>query len=414
MKEVKMLTNDQALLIQKIAETHGHMLRRKYIKAYLAESGHSFDDYKDGLASCRNKLGVYDLQAMLATHGLHVAASTPAPIQRQVRGNVAFKVIGQKAPDPVLPSVAVTEGNYKAYVPEVDPLYVPFGHFSDIKNIVKSGIFYPFYVAGMSGNGKTFMIEQACAAAKREYMRVNFTKNTDEEDLFGGFRLINGETVWFDGPVIKAMRAGALLLLDEIDLSSANAMCLQPVLEGKPVLLKKINEQVKPAPGFNIAATANTKGKGCDDGRFVGTNVLNEAFLERYPLTFEQEYPPVAVEKKILAAFFESQNIQDDEFVDTLTSWSAIVRMTFKDGGLNEVISTRRLVHIANAYVIFQDKKKAIELCISRFDEETKNALMKLYDALVVPKEDPALQAQPAQADVNLDNLPELEEITSI
>ena len=409
-----MLTNEQALLIQKIAETHGSHLRRKYIKSYLAESGHSFDHFKAGLAPGKGETGVYDLNAVLALHGLQVASSNPAPVKRQVRGNVAFKLIGQKAPDPVLPSVAVTEGNYRSYIPEVDPLYVPFGHFNDIKNLIKSGIFYPFYIAGLSGNGKTLMVEQACAAAKREYMRVNFTKNTDEDDLFGGFRLINGETVWFDGPVIKAMRSGALLLLDEIDLSSANAMCLQPVLEGRGVLLKKINEFVKPQPGFNIAATANTKGKGCDDGRFVGTNVLNEAFLERYPLTFEQEYPPVAVEKKILTSFFDSHSISDEEFVGVLTSWSEIVRRTFADGGLNEVISTRRLVHIANAYVIFQDKKKAIELCISRFDEETKNALMKLYDALVVPKEDLTQQVQPVSAEVDLNNLPELEEITSI
>jgi hypothetical protein len=409
-----MMTNEQALLIQTIAETHGSILRRKYLKAYLAESGHTFEEFKAVLAPGKTEAGLYDMCAVLEPLGIHIASSNPTPVKRQVRGNVAFKMIGQKTEEAAKPALAVTEGNYQAYIPEVDPMYVPFGHFNDIKNLIKSGIFYPFYVAGLSGNGKTFMVEQACAAAKREYMRVNFTKNTDEDDLFGGFRLVNGETVWFDGPVIKAMRSGALLLLDEIDLSSSNAMCLQPVLEGKGVLLKKINEYVKPSPGFNIAATANTKGKGCDDGRFVGVNILNEAFLERYPLTFEQEYPPVHVEKKILSSFFGTYNIQEDEFIDILTSWSDIVRRTFADGGLNEVISTRRLVHIANAYVIFQDKKKAIELCISRFDEETKNALVKLYDALVVPKEELVQPVQPATAEVDLNNLPELEEITSI
>ena len=265
-------------------------------------------------------------------------------------------------------------------VPAKDPLFVPFGNFSDVEAIVKSNMFYPVFVTGLSGNGKTFMIEQACAKAKRELFRVNVTIETDEDDLLGGFRLVNGETVWFDGPVVEAMRKGAVLLLDEVDLASTKIMCLQPVLEGKGVFLKKINEWVDCSEGFNIIATANTKGKGDETGNFIGAGVLNEAFLERFPITVEQEYPANSVEKKILNKVFDKLNVSDTEFVDKLVAWADIIRKTYVEGAIDELITTRRLVHISNAYAIFNmDRMKAIQMCVNRFDGETMTAMVDLY-----------------------------------
>ena len=267
----------------------------------------------------------------------------------------------------------------ESLVPNKDPLYVPFGHFNDIYSIVKSGMYYPAFVTGLSGNGKTFMIEQACAKAKREFFRVNITVETDEDDLLGHYALIDGNTVWQDGPVVKAMERGAVLLLDEIDLASSKIMCLQPVLEGNGVFLKKVNRFVAPSKGFTVLATANTKGKGSEDGRFIGTNILNEAFLERFPITVEQEYPSMSVERKILDKVFASLDVEAGDFSERLVTWADIIRKTFYEGGIDEIIATRRLVHIANAYAIFGDRKKAIELCIARFDEDTKTSFLDLY-----------------------------------
>ena len=260
-------------------------------------------------------------------------------------------------------------------VPEKDDRFVPFGNFSMLKKILKSGIFYPTFITGLSGNGKTFGVEQACAQLNRELVRVNITIETDEDDLIGGFRLVNGETVWHNGPVIEALERGAVLLLDEVDLASNKILCLQSILEGKGVFLKKVGKVVKPAPGFTVIATANTKGKGSEDGRFIGTNVLNEAFLERFALTFEQEYPSVTAETNILKKL-----CKDDKFCARLADWADIIRKTFYDGGIDEIISTRRLVHIIQAYKIFGDKVKAIQLCLNRFDDETKQAFLDLYD----------------------------------
>jgi len=260
-------------------------------------------------------------------------------------------------------------------VPEKDDRFVPFGNFPMLKKILKSGIFYPTFITGLSGNGKTFGVEQACAQLNRELVRVNITIETDEDDLIGGFRLVNGETVWHNGPVIEALERGSVLLLDEVDLASNKILCLQSILEGKGVFLKKVGKVVKPAPGFTVIATANTKGKGSEDGRFIGTNVLNEAFLERFALTFEQEYPSVAAETNILKKL-----CKDDKFCARLADWADIIRKTFYDGGIDEIISTRRLVHIIQAYKIFGDKVKAIQLCLNRFDDETKQAFLDLYD----------------------------------
>jgi hypothetical protein len=277
-------------------------------------------------------------------------------------------------------SVVAYHNPAENFIPEKDPLYVPFGNFSDVYTIIKSGKYYPAFITGLSGNGKTFMVEQACAKAKREFFRVNITVETDEDDLLGHYTLINGNTVWQDGPVVKAMERGAILLLDEIDLASSKIMCLQPVLEGTGVFLKKINRFVSPSIGFNVLATANTKGKGSEDGRFIGTNILNEAFLERFPITIEQMYPSMSVERKILDKVFASLDITEyGDFAEKLVTWADIIRKTFYEGGIDEIIATRRLVHIVNAYGIFGDRKKAIEMCIARFDEDTKTSFLDLY-----------------------------------
>ena len=260
-------------------------------------------------------------------------------------------------------------------IPVKDDNFVKFGNFTDIKKIVESRLFYPTFITGLSGNGKTFSVEQVCAQLKRELIRVNITIETDEDDLVGGFRLVDGNTTWHNGPVIEALERGAILLLDEIDLASNKILCLQSILEGKGVFLKKIGKYIKPADGFNVIATANTKGKGSDDGRFIGTNVLNEAFLERFPVTFEQSDPPPSIENKIL-----SRICDDSDFVSHLVDWADIIRKTFYDGGIEDIITTRRLVHIVQAYSIFNDKKKAMEVCINRFDDETKQSFIELYD----------------------------------
>ena len=267
-------------------------------------------------------------------------------------------------------------------VPDKDPVFVPWGYFKDIKKIVSSKAFYPIFVTGLSGNGKTMNVSQACAVANRECIRVNITIETDEDDLLGGYRLQDGQTVWQDGPVIEAMKRGALLLLDEIDLASNKIMCLQPILEGNGVFLKKINQFVKPAKGFNVIATANTKGQGSDDGKFIGTNILNEAFLERFPITIEQAYPSNKIEEKILLNVMSDKKLTstvDSEFASSLVTWADIIRKTYYEGGVDELISTRRLVHIVEAFSIFKNKMKAIEMCTNRFDLDTKTSFLDLY-----------------------------------
>ena len=263
--------------------------------------------------------------------------------------------------------------------PNKDKNFVSFGNYPDVKNIIKSNRFYPVFITGLSGNGKTLSVTQACADLKRELIRVNITIETDEDDLLGGFRLKDGQTVWSNGPIIEAMERGAVLLLDEIDLASNKIMCLQPVLEGSGIFVKKINKWIQPKQGFNVVATANTKGQGSEDGKFIGTNVLNEAFLERFPVTFEQKYPSVKIENKILNNTLKSYGKSDVKFIDKLTTWADVIRKTYFDGGVDEIISTRRLVHITQAYAIFNNKMKAIEMCTNRFDDDTKNSFVELY-----------------------------------
>ena len=303
-------------------------------------------------------------------------------------------------------SPAVLPSTPQNLIPDKDDTFVKFGNFNDIKKIIQSRIFYPAFITGLSGNGKTLSVEQSCSQLKRELIRVNITVETDEDDLIGGFRLVNGETAWHNGPVIEALERGAILLLDEIDLASNKILCLQSVLEGKGVFLKKIGRFVKPTAGFNVIATANTKGKGSEDGRFIGTNVLNEAFLERFPVTFEQSYPAPVTEQKILEGVALDLGVEDRDFCKRLVDWADVIRKTFYDGGIEEIISTRRLVHIIRAYSIFGDKGKAIQVCINRFDDETKTAFLELYDKIdadfVMPYETHELTIECGRLDKNL------------
>ena len=338
----------------------------------------------DGLKSTfGNELTAADIRGFCAANDVSYTTVTRKIQQYKVsKGKWNLEVTSKKVKqiENSYSAPAVEPKPQQNLIPQVDDTFVKFGSFTDIKKIISSKLFYPTFITGLSGNGKTFSVEQACAQLGRELIRVNITIETDEDDLIGGFRLVNGATVWHNGPVIEALERGAILLLDEIDLASNKILCLQSVLEGNGIFLKKIGRFVRPARGFNVLATANTKGKGSDDGRFIGTNVLNEAFLERFPVTFEQEYPTVNNEVKILQAVSKTLGKVDEDFCKRLVDWADIIRKTFYDGGIEDIISTRRLVHIIRAYSIFKDKAKAMKVCINRFDDETKQAFMELYD----------------------------------
>ena len=326
-------------------------------------------NFKDG--------AVFNLQPILAIdhNGTTVAVQKPEPLK------VATVPQPQVVNMPVAAataSVNLIDDKIKI-IPAKMSNYVPFGHFKDVKNILKSKLFFPVFVTGLSGNGKTLMIEQTCAQLKRELFRVNITIETDEDDLMGGHTLQNGNIIFREGPVIKAMRKGAVLLLDEVDLGSNKMMCLQSVLEGKGYLIKKTGEWVTPTPGFTICATANTKGQGSEDGKFIGTQIMNEAMLERFAITMQQEYPPVTTERNILKKEMALTGEVDEEFCKKLVDWADIIRKTYYEGAIDDVITTRRLVHIVNAFRMFNDKLKSIQMCIARFDEETRAAVLDLY-----------------------------------
>ena len=348
----------------------GRVVTRAEVLKYCEANNLRFPDW---IKNYKTGWGKFDLTKL-----------EPAPKEQISFVTGANPVESVEAEKPVvMEELVTTVADKESFVPKRFRGYVPFGHFPDIEKIITSNMFYTFYVTGLSGNGKTLMIEEICARNKRECVRANVTIETDEDDLIGGFRLIGGETIWQDGPVITAMKRGALLLLDEVDLGSHKMMCLQPILEGKPVYLKKINQIVRPADGFNICATANTKGRGSDDGKFVGTMVMNEAFLERFSVTFEQEYPDKKVEEKILNTVLENNNSPDKDFADRLTQWSEGLRNMYVEGQINDMISTRRLVHICNAFAIFgQDREKAISLCLNRFDGEGKAAFTEYYSKI--------------------------------
>lgn len=297
-----------------------------------------------------------------------------------VAGNTALK------PQPVMESFQVDYTDVTSLIPAKDSNFVPFGNYADLENIIKSKIFYPAYISGPTGNGKSTMVEQICAKHKRPLIRVNLNMMTDEEQLIGTKTLEDGNVLIVEGPVLIAMRTGCTLLLDEIDAGSANTLlCLQPILEGKPYYFKLKNEMIVPAEGFNIFATANTKGKGSDDGRYIGTNVLNEAFLERFAVTFEQDYPNAKIEQKIIENLMETYGCKDVEFAETLVKWADAIRRTFADGGVDETITTRRMIHIVRAYAIFKKREKAVELCCNRFDTATKTAFIDLYEKVATP-----------------------------
>lgn len=318
-----------------------------------------------------------------------ISGSKPA-----VAGNNALKV------DTPVQSFNVDYSNVDSLIPKKDPNFVPFGNYNDLENIIKSGIFYPAYISGPTGNGKSTMVEQICAKHKRPLIRVNLNMMTDEEQLIGSKTLENGNVEVIEGPVLIAMRNGTALLLDEIDAGSANTLlCLQPILEGKPYYFKLKNEMIVPKDGFNIFATANTKGKGSDDGRYIGTNVLNEAFLERFAVTFEQEYPAAKVEVKIIKNLMESYSCVNEEFAETLVKWAEAIRRTFEDGGVDETITTRRMIHIVRAYAIFKSEKKAVELCCNRFDAATKSAFIDLFEKVSNPEPEPAKPAAETPVD---------------
>jgi len=352
----KSSVNDQQL-IESIKELYGSDIIAGDLRGFCASRGLNYQTVTRRLENYKTARGRWNLE---------VTQERVEEIERSFQAPA------------VLPS---TEQNL---IPDKDDTFVKFGNFNDIKRIIQSRIFYPAFITGLSGNGKTFSVEQACAQLKRELIRVNITIETDEDDLIGGFRLVNGETVWHNGPVVEALERGAVLLLDEIDLASNKILCLQSILEGKGVFLKKIGRFVKPSDGFTVIATANTKGKGSDDGRFIGTNVLNEAFLERFPVTFEQSYPAPATEQKILEGIALDLGVEDRDFCKRLVDWADVIRKTFYDGGIEEIISTRRLVHIIRAYSIFNDKAKAIQVCVNRFDDETKQSFLELYDKIDV------------------------------
>ena len=357
----KELTFSQRALLEKVAATYPSRVefRKPELKIIADQMSIAHKDV-DRIFDLGSKVryGVYNLQAQIL------------PFQNK-------PTIQEK---PQVPTNVQSIMNDEIFIPSVDKYFVQWGHFSDIKAIIASNSFYPTYVTGLSGNGKTMMIEQACAKANKHYIRVQITPETDEDDLIGGFRLVNGETVFAEGPVIKAMKQGALLLIDELDRGSNKIMCLQGVLEGKPVLIKKTGEIVTPAKGFNVMATANTKGKGSEDGRFIAANIIDEAFLERFTITMEQPYPSASTEKRIITKHMEKFNKKDAEFAELLTVWSETIRKTFEDGGVDDLVSTRRLCHIVQTYSIFGNRNKAIELCVNRFDQDTKEAFIDLFE----------------------------------
>lgn len=371
----------------------------------------TFPDSKTVLRSQINEVG----EATNNNSGLLLFCTTPEfkisrglyrvpEINEEVTPKVA-KPVTVMQPNPVQSTTANAEMvlalkqpiefTNRSLIPTPDKNFVPFGDFRLILNFVKSNMFYPIFISGESGNGKTKMVYEACAKAKRELIRANITETTDEDDLIGGFRLVNGETVWQDGPALEAMKRGAVLLLDEVNLGSPKIMCLQPILEGNPIFVKKISKLVQPAPGFTVIATANTKGKGSDDGRYIGSNILNEAFLDRFAVTIEHDYPTKVAELKILENVLERESILNkdtQDFATKLVEWAGVVRATFKEGAIDEVITTRRLIHILNFYAFGkQNKMAAIEYCTSRFDEETKASIRSLYqkvdDTIVLSQE---------------------------
>ena len=352
-----MINRDSFVEYLSARNTNNGVFRTRDLKEAAAALGQRYPSWL-ATKDRQIKRGSYDLSPFM--QNVSASASVPAATPKMV----------------IQPKLQTTIENL---VPQVDPTYVPFGFYRDLTKVIKSKNFYPTFISGLSGNGKTTMVEQVCAKLKRECMRVNVSIETDEDDLIGGNTLVDGNVVYREGPVLTAMKRGAILILDEIDRGSNKLMCLQAILEGKPYFNKKTGETVYPKAGFNVIATANTKGRGSDDGKFMSAQILDDAFLERFAITVEQEYPALKIEKQIILNKMEKVGKVDDEFADKLVTWADIIRKTFYDGGVEELISTRRLEHIVNAFAMFNSRAKAIELCVNRFDSDTKSAFLDLY-----------------------------------
>ena len=381
-----------------IKEYGNNEFTRKQAKKLCLDNGYSQTEWRSICSQVLKKITIgKTLYKFEENHSFDVKVEKPSKeaVKKEVKKTIKkdWDIISEKevlvnefdnsstpeASQPAVLSMAKLKPTVINLVPKKDPQYVAWGHFKDIKSILESRVFYPMFVTGLSGNGKTSMIREVCAKLKRDMVRVNITVETDEDDLLGGFRLVNGETVWQDGPLVVAMKTGAVALIDEVDLASHKIMCLQPIMEGQPIYLKKINEVVYPAEGFNIVATANTKGKGSADGRFMGTNILNEAFLDRFSATFYQEYPSASYEEKILKKQFAMYEISEDDFVSKLVKWADVIRRSFKEGAVDDIVTTRRLIDITKTFSIFGNKMKAITLCLERFDDETRDSFADLY-----------------------------------
>lgn len=373
-----------------IKEYGNNEFTRKQAKKVCLDNGYSQTEWRSICSKVLKKITIgKTLYKFEENHEFSVESKKPSKesVKKEIKKSIKkdmeiLNSVSAPTPEVAQPatlSMAKLKPSVVNLIPKKDPQYVSWGHFKDIKSIIESKVFYPIFVTGLSGNGKTSMIREVCAKLKRDMVRVNITVETDEDDLLGGFRLVNGETVWQDGPLVVAMKTGAVALIDEVDLASHKIMCLQPIMEGQPIYLKKINEIVHPAEGFNIVATANTKGKGSADGRFMGTNILNEAFLDRFSATFYQEYPSTSQEEKILKKQFAKYEISEDDFVSKLVKWADVIRRSFKEGAVDDIVTTRRLIDITKTFSIFNNKMKAISLCLERFDDETRDSFADLY-----------------------------------
>ena len=362
-------TIDKATLIATLKDKFGTSVKRKDVLTYVKEKNMPIPNWLINGAEYKSGIrGIINLGSTVMP-----TEETPAPvINAQV---LQIEPLRQK-------KLLAEVGDL---IPVKDAHYVPFGFYRDLESIINSKVFYPVFITGLTGNGKTTMVEQVCAKLKRECIRVNVSIETDEDDLVGGRTLIDGNITFQEGPVLLAMRRGAVLLIDEIDRGSNKLMCIQGILEGKPFFNKKTGDVINPAPGFTVIATANTKGQGSDSGKYIAAQILDEAFLERFPITVEQEYPTSKIERKIVINNMKAHNCVDEDFADKLVKWAEVIRKTYMEEAIDEMISTRRLVHIVRAFAMFKDQKKAIELCINRFDADTKNAFLDLYKKLEEP-----------------------------
>lgn len=371
--------NEKRDLIAKLKEVFGLVVKRGDLIKYFKDNNQNPPSWL--VNGHEYKLEKGKISLLLPTDSAPSKQQEKEPAMQEVVPALQAQVLEMKPKH--------KQKHIENLIPNKDDTYVPFGFFKDLKSIVKSKAFYPVFITGLSGNGKTTMVEQVCADLQRECIRINVSLETDEDDLVGGNTLVDGNVIFREGPVITAMRQGAILLIDEIDRGSNKLMCLQGILEGKQYFIKKTGEVITPAEGFNIIATANTKGRGTEDGRFIAAQILDEAFLERFPITVEQEYPHASVERKIIINNMEKYKCFDEDFANKLVTWAEIIRKTYIDGAIDELISTRRLVHIVKAFSVFDDTTKAINLCINRFDDDTKNAFLDLYTKMTAPKEEP-------------------------